>query len=265
MVVFDSNTGRIEKFVEKPQVYVSNKINAGLYIFNPKMLARIEVSWSTFWVTLYNCILILLKVTWTTHKWTLLGWEEAPTLKKQAWWCGESECLPLFQPSFDNTLVALDGLVWVLLIQPASKLIFGECTPTTLPHSSLSDNFTRQLSLPSHVTQCKGEAAVGYFSPCSGGTCISLQEHSSFPPPWKTSISLILFNSTWKTDLHRNHLAWCGFLFKYWNSFINYTYNLHLLWSCHISVELWWQQSWLLVNIFLRWKRLWKCIPVQCI
>lgn len=44
VVVFDSNTGRIEKFVEKPQVYVSNKINAGLYIFNPKMLARIEVS-----------------------------------------------------------------------------------------------------------------------------------------------------------------------------------------------------------------------------
>ena len=44
VVVFDPNTGRIEKFVEKPQVYVSNKINAGLYIFNPKMLARIEVS-----------------------------------------------------------------------------------------------------------------------------------------------------------------------------------------------------------------------------
>lgn len=43
VVVFDPNTGRIEKFVEKPQVYVSNKINAGLYIFNPKMLTRIEL------------------------------------------------------------------------------------------------------------------------------------------------------------------------------------------------------------------------------
>ncbi|KAL9960345.1 hypothetical protein ACROYT_G033792 [Oculina patagonica] len=43
VVVFDANTGRIEKFVEKPQVYVSNKINAGLYIFNPKMLSRIEL------------------------------------------------------------------------------------------------------------------------------------------------------------------------------------------------------------------------------
>ena len=43
VVVYDSKTGRIDKFVEKPQVYVSNKINAGLYIFNPKMLERIEV------------------------------------------------------------------------------------------------------------------------------------------------------------------------------------------------------------------------------
>ena len=43
VVVYDAKTGRIDKFVEKPQVYVSNKINAGLYIFNPKMLSRIEV------------------------------------------------------------------------------------------------------------------------------------------------------------------------------------------------------------------------------
>ena len=44
VVVYDQKTGRIDKFVEKPQVYVSNKINAGLYIFSPKMLERIEVS-----------------------------------------------------------------------------------------------------------------------------------------------------------------------------------------------------------------------------
>ena len=44
VVVYDLKTGRIDKFVEKPQVYVSNKINAGLYIFSPKMLDRIEVS-----------------------------------------------------------------------------------------------------------------------------------------------------------------------------------------------------------------------------
>lgn len=43
VVVYDAKTGRIDKFVEKPQVYVSNKINAGLYIFNPKMLSRIEL------------------------------------------------------------------------------------------------------------------------------------------------------------------------------------------------------------------------------
>ena len=43
VVVYDLKTGRIDKFVEKPQVYVSNKINAGLYIFSPKILDRIEV------------------------------------------------------------------------------------------------------------------------------------------------------------------------------------------------------------------------------
>jgi mannose-1-phosphate guanylyltransferase len=32
----------IEKFVEKPQVFISNKINAGLYLFNTSMIDRIE-------------------------------------------------------------------------------------------------------------------------------------------------------------------------------------------------------------------------------
>lgn len=42
VVVYDDNTGKIERFVEKPQEFVSNKINAGLYIFNPSVLKRIE-------------------------------------------------------------------------------------------------------------------------------------------------------------------------------------------------------------------------------
>ena len=49
VVVYDSKSGRIDKFVEKPQVYVSNKINAGLYIFSPKMLQRIQVSSVVAW------------------------------------------------------------------------------------------------------------------------------------------------------------------------------------------------------------------------
>ena len=32
------------RFVEKPQEFVSNKINAGMYIFNPSILERIEVT-----------------------------------------------------------------------------------------------------------------------------------------------------------------------------------------------------------------------------
>jgi mannose-1-phosphate guanylyltransferase len=34
VVVYNEESGQIERFVEKPQVYVGNKINAGLYLFN---------------------------------------------------------------------------------------------------------------------------------------------------------------------------------------------------------------------------------------
>jgi len=40
VVVADENQ-LIERFVEKPQVFISNKINAGLYLFNTSMIERI--------------------------------------------------------------------------------------------------------------------------------------------------------------------------------------------------------------------------------
>jgi len=43
VVVYDQASGKIDKFVEKPQEFVSNKINAGLYIFKPSILDRIEI------------------------------------------------------------------------------------------------------------------------------------------------------------------------------------------------------------------------------
>ena len=43
VVVYNTHSGQIERFVEKPKIFVSNKINAGLYIFNPAVLKRIEV------------------------------------------------------------------------------------------------------------------------------------------------------------------------------------------------------------------------------
>lgn len=46
VVVYDEQ-GRIEKFVEKPTEFVSNKINAGMYIFNPSIMNRIEVHYFT--------------------------------------------------------------------------------------------------------------------------------------------------------------------------------------------------------------------------
>lgn len=43
VVVYDAENGRIQEFVEKPQEYISNKINAGMYIFSPSMLKRIKL------------------------------------------------------------------------------------------------------------------------------------------------------------------------------------------------------------------------------
>ncbi|XP_063231363.1 mannose-1-phosphate guanyltransferase beta [Bacillus rossius redtenbacheri] len=42
VVVYGEN-GCINSFIEKPQEYVSNKINAGMYIFNPTILRRIQL------------------------------------------------------------------------------------------------------------------------------------------------------------------------------------------------------------------------------
>ena len=42
-VVVSKDNGQIEKFVEKPTEFVSNKINAGLYLLNVSMIERIEM------------------------------------------------------------------------------------------------------------------------------------------------------------------------------------------------------------------------------
>ncbi|TDH73989.1 hypothetical protein CCR75_003639 [Bremia lactucae] len=42
-VVLSKNDGQIERFVEKPRDYVGNKINAGIYIFHPNVLDRIQL------------------------------------------------------------------------------------------------------------------------------------------------------------------------------------------------------------------------------
>ncbi|KAK1320421.1 Mannose-1-phosphate guanylyltransferase 1 [Acorus calamus] len=43
VIVMDDSTGKVEKFVEKPKVFVGNKINAGIYLLNPSVLDRIEL------------------------------------------------------------------------------------------------------------------------------------------------------------------------------------------------------------------------------
>jgi mannose-1-phosphate guanylyltransferase len=44
VVVNRPDSDCIDRFVEKPTEFVSNKINAGLYMFNTSILDRIEVS-----------------------------------------------------------------------------------------------------------------------------------------------------------------------------------------------------------------------------
>ena len=43
VVMFNEESGKVERFVEKPQVFVGNKINAGLYVLSPSVLDRIEL------------------------------------------------------------------------------------------------------------------------------------------------------------------------------------------------------------------------------
>lgn len=44
VVVQTPGSSAIDRFVEKPVEFVGNRINAGIYIFNPSILRRIEVS-----------------------------------------------------------------------------------------------------------------------------------------------------------------------------------------------------------------------------
>jgi len=43
VVVYDEVTGKINRFMEKPQIFVGNKINAGMYLFNKAILNRIPL------------------------------------------------------------------------------------------------------------------------------------------------------------------------------------------------------------------------------
>lgn len=43
VIIHDKETGLVKSFVEKPQIYVGNSINAGIYIFNNSVLDDIEL------------------------------------------------------------------------------------------------------------------------------------------------------------------------------------------------------------------------------
>lgn len=43
VVVSNESSGKVSKFFEKPKEFISNKINAGLYIFNIGLLDKIDL------------------------------------------------------------------------------------------------------------------------------------------------------------------------------------------------------------------------------
>ena len=43
VILHDKETGLVKSFVEKPQIFVGNSINAGIYIFNNSILNDIEL------------------------------------------------------------------------------------------------------------------------------------------------------------------------------------------------------------------------------
>lgn len=48
VIVNRPESSQIERFVEKPKEFISNKINAGIYVLSPKILDRIQVSESSY-------------------------------------------------------------------------------------------------------------------------------------------------------------------------------------------------------------------------
>jgi len=42
-VVISNSAGKIDRFVEKPKDFISDKINAGIYLFNTSVIDRIPV------------------------------------------------------------------------------------------------------------------------------------------------------------------------------------------------------------------------------
>ena len=71
VVIYEEGTGKIKSFVEKPQEFVSNKINAGMYMFNTSVLNRIQVSlvidYSTVGVTTSLSGLRRINISYSIH------------------------------------------------------------------------------------------------------------------------------------------------------------------------------------------------------
>ena len=96
--MYSVESGQIDRFVEKPQEFVGNKINAGMYIFNTSILKRIpleptsiekeifpkmaeekqlfamKLNGNTFTVLIYECVLQVFVVFIFSMHFQGFGW-----------------------------------------------------------------------------------------------------------------------------------------------------------------------------------------------
>ena len=75
VVVIDERTGRVRHFVYKPQTFVSDVINAGVYVFSPCIFKRIEIGHKVFMqdILVSRC-------------------RPLPPTRGAPWWCPHSGC-----------------------------------------------------------------------------------------------------------------------------------------------------------------------------
>lgn len=131
VVLYDEQTGLIDRFVEKPQEFVSNKINAGLYIFNKKILDRIPVSdrWHCV-LFLFRCVQTAVQGVWlvTCHQMaSRLRTKLVLFLKQIVWWWSSSRIQHLARDSSMRPLFwSLFHLSLVLQLEMTSPLHFFE-------------------------------------------------------------------------------------------------------------------------------------------
>jgi len=117
VVVYDEGSGKISRFVEKPQQYVGNKINAGIYIFNPSILERIPARPTSIEKEIFP----MMAGVGELFAMELLGfWMDIGQPKDYL--AGLSKFLSAQQQKQPATLASGPGIVGPVVVHPTAKI-----------------------------------------------------------------------------------------------------------------------------------------------